>query len=178
METVIQLNSGAKLSPHFTLGEMTKSSSHPEVYNVPSHEAIANLKRLCGWLEELRKRYNERYVLDQTTPGPSRSAMPLGSSKNSGGDPIRINSGYRSPQLNRKIGGAATSNHLTGCAVDIKVAGMEQALRYAVILMDYADESKQEFDELLIEKNRYGAIWVHFAVRPNGNRRKILFINA
>ena len=158
METVIQLNSGAKLSPHFTLGEMTKSSSHPEVYNIPSHEAIANLKRLCGWLEELRKRYNERYGV--------------------GEEPIRINSGYRSPQLNRKIGGAATSNHLTGCAVDIKVAGIEQALRYAVILMDYADESKQEFDELLIERNRYGAIWVHFAVRPSNNRRKILFINA
>ena len=151
MEQIIQLNNQAKLSEHFTLGEFTKSGSHPEVYNIPSHEAIANLKRLCGWLEELRKR---------------------------SGTPIRINSGYRSPQLNRKIGGAANSNHLTGCAVDIKVAGMEQALRYAVILMDYADESKQEFDELLIERNRYGAIWVHFAVRPKENRRKILFINA
>ena len=150
METVIQLNSGAKLSPHFTLGEMT-TSNHKEVYNIPSHEAIANLKRLCGWLEVLRERY---------------------------GEPIHINSGYRSPQLNRKIGGAATSNHLTGCAVDIRVAGMEQALRYATILLDYSDESKQEFDELLIEKNRYGAIWVHFAVRASGNRRKICFINA
>ena len=150
METVIQLNSGAKLSPHFTLGEMT-TSNHKEVYNIPSHEAIANLKRLCGWLEVLRERY---------------------------GEPIHINSGYRSPQLNRKIGGAATSNHLTGCAVDIRVAGMEQALRYATILLDYSDESKQEFDELRIEKNRYGAIWVHFAVRASGNRRKILFINA
>ena len=157
MEEIIQLNSGAKLSSHFTLGEMT-TSNHKEVYNIPSHEAIANLKRLCGWLEELRKRYNAKYGV--------------------GEEPIRINSGYRSPQLNRKIGGAATSNHLTGCAVDIKVAGIEQALRYAVILMDYADESKQEFDELLIEKNRYGAIWVHFAVRPSNNRRKILFINA
>ena len=67
---------------------------------------------------------------------------------------------------------------MTGCACDIRVSGMEQALRYAVILMDYADESKQEFDELLIERNRYGAIWVHFAVRPSNNRRKILFINA
>ena len=150
METVIQLNSGAKLSPHFTLGEMT-TSNHKEVYNIPSHEAIANLKRLCGWLEVLRERY---------------------------GEPIHINSGYRSPQLNRKIGGAATSNHLTGCAVDIRVAGMEQALRYATILLDYSDESKQEFDELLIEKNRYGAIWVHFAVRASGNRRKVCFINA
>ena len=158
MEEIIQLNSGAKLSPHFTLGEMTKSSSHPEVYNIPSHEAIANLKRLCGWLEVLREGYNAKY--------------------GAGEKPIRINSGYRSPQLNRKIGGVATSNHLTGCAADIKVVGMEQLLRYATILIDYADESKQEFDELLVEKNRHGAIWLHFAVRPSGNRRKVSFINA
>ena len=150
MEEIVQLNSGAKLSPHFTLGEMT-TSNHKEVYNIPSHEAIANLKRLCGWLEVLRKRAAE---------------------------PIIINSGYRSPQLNKKIGGAANSNHLTGCACDIRVAGMEQAIRYAAILLDYSQESNQEFDELLIEKNRYGAIWVHFAVRPSNNRRKVLFINA
>ena len=133
MEEIIQLNSGAKLSPHFTLGEMTKSSSHPEVYNIPSHEAIANLTNLTKWLEVLRKRYNAKYGV--------------------GEEPIRINSGYRSPQLNKKIGGVATSNHLTGCAADIRVSGMEQLIRYAAILLDYADESKQEFDELLIEKN-------------------------
>jgi len=151
MSEIIQLNSQANLSEHFKLGEFTKSSSHPEVYNIPSHEAIANLKRVCGWLEVLRKRY---------------------------GGPIIINSGYRSPQLNRKIGGVATSNHLTGCAVDIRVTGMEQLIRYAAILLDYADESHQDFDELLIEKNRYGAIWLHFAVRPRENRRRILYINA
>jgi hypothetical protein len=148
---IVQLNSNAKLSEHFSLGEFTKSNSHPEVYNIPSHEAIANMKRLCQWLEVLRER---------------------------AGTPIRINSGYRSPQLNRKIGGVANSNHLTGCAVDIRVSGMEQLIRYAAILLDYAEESHQDFDELLIEKNRYGAIWLHFAVRPSGNRRKILFINA
>ena len=153
MGDIIQLNSQAKLSEHFTLGEFTKSGSHPEVYNIPSHEAIANLKRLCGWLEVLRARYSELA-------------------------PIVINSGYRSPQLNKKIGGASTSNHLTGCAADIRVSGMEQALRYAVILLDYADESHQDFDELLIEKNRYGAIWLHFAVKPKDNRRKVLFLNA
>ena len=158
MEEIIQLNSGAKLSPHFTLGEMTKSSSHPEVYNIPSHEAIANLANLTKWLEVLRKRYNAKYGV--------------------GEEPIRINSGYRSPQLNRKIGGAANSNHLTGCAVDIRTSGMEQAICYAAILINYAKESQQEFDELLIERNRYGAIWLHFAVRPANNRRKILFINA
>ena len=60
MEEIVQLNSNAKLSEHFVLGEFTKSGSHPEVYNIPSHEAIANLKRLCTWLEVLRERYNER----------------------------------------------------------------------------------------------------------------------
>ena len=78
--------------------------------------------------------------------------------------------------MNKKVGGSPTSNHLTGCAVDIKVAGIEQAMRYAVILMDYADETMQDYDEILIEKNRYGAIWLHFAVRPKDNRRKIMFI--
>jgi hypothetical protein len=137
---------------------MTRSNSHPEVYNIPTHEAIANLKRVCGWLEVLRSRYNDKYGV--------------------GEEPIRINSGYRSPQLNKKIGGVAGSNHLTGCAVDIRVLGMEQLIRYATILLDYADESKQDFDELLIEKNRYGAIWLHFAVRPKDNRRKVAFIQA
>ena len=151
MEQIIQLNANAKLSEHFTLGELTKSGSHPEVYNIPSHEAIANLTNLCKWLEVLRLR---------------------------AGTPIRINSGYRSPQLNKAIHGVAGSNHMTGCASDIRVENMEQLIRYATILLDYADESKQEFDELLIERNRYGAIWLHFAVRPSGNRRKVCFINA
>ena len=150
MEPIVQLNSNAKLSEHFLLGEMTKSSSHPEVYNIPSHEAIENLKRVCGWLEVLRQRY---------------------------GAPIIINSGYRSPQLNKRIGGVPTSNHLTGCAVDIRVENMEQLLRYAVILLDISRDWHQDFDELLIEKNRYGAIWLHFAVRPKDNRRKVCFLS-
>ena len=60
MEPIVQLNSKANLSEHFVLGEFTRSK-YPEVYNIPSHEAIANLKRLCVWLEELRNRYNNKY---------------------------------------------------------------------------------------------------------------------
>ena len=188
---------GLRLTPHFSLGEVTKSK-HAEIYNIPSHVAIENLKRVCKWLEELRRRYNLRYVLPlsrgsqrgsdppqyslvQTTPTPPRSALPLCSAKNLGGEidteePIVMNSGYRSLELNKKVGGSPTSNHLTGCAVDIRVAGIEQAMRYAVILMDYADETKQGYDELLIERNRSGGYWLHFAVRPKDNRRKIMFI--
>ena len=140
------------------LGEFTRSK-YPEVYNIPSHEAIANLKQLCEWLEVLREKASQ---------------------------PIIINSGYRSPQLNRKVGGASNSNHLTGCAADIRTSGYEQAIVYAAILINYAKESQQEFDELLIEKrsalplgsskNRYGAVWLHFAVRPKDNRHKVNFL--
>ena len=52
----------------------------------------------------------------------------------------------------------------------------EQALRYAVILMDYADETKHDYDELLIERNKSGGYWLHFAVRPKDNRRKTMFL--
>ena len=197
MEQIVQLNSNAKLSEHFTLGEMT-ASSHKEVYNIPSHEAIANLKRLCIWLEELRKRYNDKYVVPHplsSRPSVARGEIsPIGALRQSGQGRrdssttlgmtnhaehgIRINSGYRSPQLNRAIGGVANSNHLTGCAVDIRVENMEQLIRYAAILLDISNETHQDFDELLIEKNRYGAVWVHFAVRPSNNRRKVMFLNA
>jgi hypothetical protein len=42
-----------------------------------------------------------------------------------------------------------------------------------VILLDISDESGENFDELLIERNSKGTYWLHFAVRPEGNRRKI-----
>ena len=142
------------LSEHFTLAEMCKTEV--KLKNVPNEAQVENLKRLCGWLEMLRRRYNERY--------------------GEGNDPIIINSAYRSPAVNKAVGGVATSNHLTGCAADIRVAGIEQLIRYATILLDISDESQEDFDELLIERSPKGSYWLHFAVRPSGNRHKVRLI--
>ena len=160
---------GSRLSPHFTLGEMCKTSAKTADGNIPSHVHIENLKRLCGWLEMLRDEWNRRY--------------------GEGDDPIVINSAYRSEAVNKAVGGVKGSNHLTGCAADIRVAGVEQALRYAVILLDISDErlrvgdgtsgmSREDFDELLLERSPKGGYWLHFAVRPSDNRRKVRLIQS
>ena len=152
----ISINKQAKLSQHFTLGELSKTSVWTPDGNIPSHVHIENLKRLCGWLEMLRSEWNKRY--------------------GEGDDPIVINSGYRSEAVNKAVGGVSGSNHLTGCAADIRVAGMEQMVRYATILLDISDESQEDFDELLLERSPKGGYWLHFAARPTGNRRKVRLI--
>ena len=53
---------GSRLSPHFTLGELCKTSVNSLDGNIPGKEEIENLKRLCPWLEELRFTYNKKYV--------------------------------------------------------------------------------------------------------------------
>ena len=53
--------------------------------------------------------------------------------------PLIITSGYRSEEVNRLCGGAKGSNHLTGCAVDIRCMGPEHQIRMASILLDIAD---------------------------------------
>ena len=200
-----------KLSEHFTLDEMCKTSANLD--NVPNEAQVENLKRLCGWLEKLRRRYNLRYVygkMERSVSPPElggargglRSAegrlLPegrknegmsgassdhpahTGTPPNLGGEkitPIIINSGYRSEAVNKAVGGAKGSNHLTGCAADIRVTGIEQLVRYATILLDISDESQEDFDELLLERSPKGTYWLHFAVRPSGNRRKVRLMN-
>lgn len=141
-----------RLSEHFSLAELTKTRVKLE--NVPNEAQVENLKRVCRWLERLRKRWNDLY--------------------GEGDDPIVINSGFRSPEVNKAVGGATMSNHLTGCAVDIRCVGMEQALRYAAILLDISDLNHEDFDELLIEQKK-SVVWIHFAVKSTGNRRKTNF---
>ena len=135
------------LSEHFSLAELTKTNT--KMKNLPNEAQVENLKRLCGWLEMLRMKRNE---------------------------PIIINSGYRSETVNKAVGGAPNSNHLTGCAVDIHVTGMEQLIRYAAILLDISNERQEDFDELLLERSPRGTYWLHFAVKQSGNRRRINII--
>ena len=166
----VEINKNIHLSEHFTLGELTKTSARTPDGNIPSRVHIENLKRLCGWLEMLRSEWNRRY--GSLTPDPS----PKGEGSEYKEEPIIINSGYRSEAVNRAVGGVSGSNHLTGCAADIRVAGIEQLVRYATILLDISDESQEDFDELLLERSPRGGYWLHFAVRPSGNRRKVRLI--
>lgn len=145
-------NEEMKLSEHFSLAELCKTKTG--ISNVPNEEQVDNLRRVCRWLEQLRRRWNNLY--------------------GEGDDPIVINSGFRSPEVNKAVGGATMSNHLTGCAVDIRCVGIEQALRYAAILLDISDLNHEDYDELLIEQKK-SVIWVHFAVKPMGNRRRTNF---
>ena len=156
METV-EMNKSMHLSEHYTLGEVCKTSHKTADGNIPSHVAIENLRRICEeWLEDLRYSHNTLYGEKD--------------------EPIIITSGYRSAEVNKAVGGSTTSNHLTGCAVDIRCVGIEQAIRYAAILLDIADGTKRDYDELFIERSKHGRYWIHFAVRPKGNRRKTEFI--
>ena len=88
----VSVNNQMKLSQHFSLGELTKTKYVTADGNIPSRVAIENLIRVCGWLEELRARYNRLYVWNVE-----------GGMWNE--EPIVINSGYRSPEVNRLCGG-------------------------------------------------------------------------
>jgi len=88
-----------KLTPHFTLEEMT-FTNHREFDNTPNVLQINNLQRLAEFLEEVRSLL---------------------------GKPIIIDSGFRSPDVNQAVGSTSVSQHLRGCAADFRVPGMTPA---------------------------------------------------
>jgi len=87
------------LTPHFTLEEMTRSeyAARRGWPNEPEEAHLANLKRTCAMLEQVRALVER---------------------------PITITSGYRCPNVNSAIGGSKNSQHCEGCAADIRAVGL------------------------------------------------------
>ena len=143
------MNRNDKLSPHFTLGELIRSNTAERlsIDNTPPKELIPKLKRLCDEiLEPVRHRY---------------------------GHPFRPNSGYRSPELNRAIGGSARSQHCLAEAVDIEIVGVSN-YDLAVWMKDNI-----QYDQIILECYRQGepnSGWVHISLKENSadNRSKLL----
>ena len=94
---MVEINKNVKLSEHFTLGEMMKTSVKTKDGNIPSRVHIENLRRLCGWLERLRLLCNQRRNEQLGISNYDYSAAGKE-------EPIIINSAYRSPQVNKAVG--------------------------------------------------------------------------
>jgi len=83
------------------------------------------------------------------------------------GKPITVNSGFRCPALNRRIGGAATSDHLKGMAADITAGSPAENKRLFYLIQ----ELKLPFKQLIDEKH---FSWVHVSYDKNDLKRQIL----
>jgi zinc D-Ala-D-Ala carboxypeptidase len=86
--------------------------------------------------------------------------------------PVIVSSGYRSPQLNRIIGGSRTSQHMTGHAADFEIPSIPN-LTVAEWIRD-----NLSFDQLILEFYTGGNTgWIHCSYISNRNRKQILTIN-
>ena len=82
-----------------------------------------------------------------------------------GNKAVFISSGYRSPEVNRLIGGAKQSAHMTGSAVDIKVPGYGSPLHVAAAIL----ESGIQFGQLIYEGS-----WVHISLPDSEHNGEVL----
>lgn len=87
------------------------------------------------------------------------------------GLPLYITSGYRCPDLNSKIGGKETSQHLKGQAADINLGSVEKNRAFFNWLVCNKDEV--EFDQLIDESH---FSWVHVSFKKQNNRKQILHL--
>lgn len=124
-----------KLTPHFSLEELTRSSTAARlgIDNTPSEEVLHNLQETAERMEILRK------------------LLGVYSS------PIYVDSGYRSPELNKAVGGSKTSAHLTGLAVDFVCPSVGTPKEIVQVLA----RSGLQFDQLIQE-----GTWVHVSFDP------------
>lgn len=129
---------------YFTIKELCKSSTAIQkgIDNTPNSEIVSNLEQLVDKiLDPLREEF---------------------------GEPIIVNSGYRSPALNKAVKGAANSQHVSGQAADI-TAGSKFGNKRLFIL---AQKLNLPFDQLIDEKN-YS--WIHISHSPR-NRKQVLHL--
>ncbi|RHX91469.1 peptidase M15 [Leptospira yasudae] len=133
------------LSKNFTLEQLTITETG--LKNSPDENAIGNLKVLCETILE-----------------PLYENVKL---------PISISSGYRSPEINRKIKGSPTSQHTKGQAVDFGIKGMSKSeICKKIVDLDLP------FHQLINEGTTSGATWVHVSIAPKGVKPKKEFLNA
>ena len=132
-----------KIGKYFSLPEMCSSTTAKAkgIDNTPGTKEIVNLTLLCT------------KVLD-----PLRAAN----------GPITISSGYRSPQLNKLVGGVSNSQHVTGQAADISIKG---DIAYGKKLFNWIKQHV-EFDQLIWEHNKQGTYWIHVSYNLDGNRKQ------
>lgn len=134
-----------KLSEHFTLEELTRSDMALRMGwdNTPDGVAIENLKRLAVLLEQVRGIISKAVI---------------------------VNSAYRCKKVNDAIGSKDTSQHLIGCAADIRVTRMTpNEIMQAII------HSNIEYDQLIREfatKDGRGG-WVHISVPSPGKTARL-----
>ena len=136
------------ISEHLTLAELIRSESAKRngITNMPTPEHIANLKLLAEHIFE-----------------PIRANFRC---------PILISSGYRSKELNAKIGGAMTSQHSFGQAINIDMDGTNYGVDNEEIF--YFIKDKLPFDQLIWEfGNDKNPDWVHCSYSDR-HRREVL----
>jgi len=85
------------------------------------------------------------------------------------GKPIRVTSGFRSPELNKAVGGSRTSDHMTGCAADI--VGTPNNKKENKKLFELVQELGLSYDQLIDEK---GFRWVHVSFRSKETNRMMI----
>ena len=134
------------MAKYFTIGELCRSATaHAKgIENTPGDNVI--IERLNSLMSECLDKVRELW-----------------------GKPIGVNSGYRSPELNRAVGGAKNSQHLRGEACDITVGGKENNRK----LFDMICASGIEFDQLIDESNYK---WLHISYRQTDNRNQVLHL--
>ncbi len=115
-----------KLSPHFSLAELTRSNTGARlgISNNPPATIVARLRRTAEFMENVREIC--------------------------GGRPVTVFSGYRGPKLNAAVGGSKTSSHMDGDAVDFKIVGL--SIKATV---DLLRNSGLEFDQVIDEFNSW-----------------------